>query len=136
MAAVAGAIVAGLAPAHLRGGYLGLFGASWSASALLAPLGGIQLLGRGAAALWLTCGAVANDPGWLIHDWLTRQVAVHDRISHLTALARDPQLQFNVGPVTVELSLMTHHEGARRECGFGWWKRARPRASLASRRRR
>ena len=27
------------------------------------------------------------------------------------ALTKDPQLQFNVGPVTVEFTLMTHHEG-------------------------
>jgi hypothetical protein len=27
------------------------------------------------------------------------------------ALARDPELQFNVGPVTVEFTLVTHHEG-------------------------
>jgi len=27
------------------------------------------------------------------------------------ALAKDPQLQFNTGPVTVEFTLMTHHEG-------------------------
>jgi Trypsin-co-occurring domain 2 len=27
------------------------------------------------------------------------------------AVAKDPQLQFNVGPVTVEFTLMTHHEG-------------------------
>jgi Trypsin-co-occurring domain 2 len=28
------------------------------------------------------------------------------------AVARDPQLQFNVGPVNVEFTLMTHHEGS------------------------
>ncbi len=59
VAAVGGAIVAGLATAHLRGRYLGLFGAAWSTGALLAPLGGTPLLDLGAPTLWLTCGAVA-----------------------------------------------------------------------------
>ena len=30
------------------------------------------------------------------------------------ALAKDPQLQFNVGPVNLEFTLMTHHEGGGR----------------------
>jgi MFS family permease len=60
IAAAGGAIVAGLAPAHLRGRYLGLYGAISSLGALLAPLGGTQLLDVGAPALWLTCGAVAG----------------------------------------------------------------------------
>src|SRR6266542_947636 len=59
VAAVGGAIAAGLATAHLRGRYLGLFGAAWSTGALLAPLGGTPLLDLGAPTLWLTCGAVA-----------------------------------------------------------------------------
>ncbi len=59
-AAAGGAVVASCAPAHLRGRYLGLHGAVCSLGALLAPLGGTQLLGAGAPALWLTCGAVAG----------------------------------------------------------------------------
>ncbi len=59
-AAAGGAVVADLAPAHLRGRYLGLHGAVCSLGALLAPLGGTQLLRAGAPALWLTCGAVAG----------------------------------------------------------------------------
>jgi MFS family permease len=59
LAAAGSALVAGLAPAHLRGRYLGLYGAVSSLGALLAPLAGTQLLGVGAPALWLTCGAVA-----------------------------------------------------------------------------
>jgi len=58
-AAAGGAVAADLAPAHLRGRYLGLHGAVCSLGALLAPLGGTQLLRAGAPALWLTCGAVA-----------------------------------------------------------------------------
>jgi MFS family permease len=54
-----GAVVADLAPVHLRGRYLGLYGAISSLGALLAPLGGTQLLDVGPPALWLTCGAVA-----------------------------------------------------------------------------
>jgi MFS family permease len=59
-AAASGAIVASCAPAHLRGRYLGLYGAVCSLGALLAPLGGTQLLSAGTPALWLTCGAVAG----------------------------------------------------------------------------
>lgn len=59
-AAAGAAVAAGLAPLHLRGRYLGLHGAVCSLGALLAPLGGTQLLAAGAPALWLTCGAVAG----------------------------------------------------------------------------
>ncbi|MGI5168598.1 MDR family MFS transporter [Spirillospora sp. CA-253888] len=53
--AVAQAVVADLAPAHLRGRYAAAFGLSWSGGFLLAPLGGTQLLGVSVPALWLTC---------------------------------------------------------------------------------
>ncbi|MFI6516539.1 MDR family MFS transporter [Spirillospora sp. NPDC050679] len=56
--AVAQAVVADLAPAHLRGRYAAAFGLSWSGGFLLAPLGGTQLLGAGVPVLWLTCLAV------------------------------------------------------------------------------
>lgn len=36
------------------------------------------------------------------------------------ALAKDPDLQFNVGPVSVELTLMTHHEGGGK-AGIRFW---------------
>ena len=36
------------------------------------------------------------------------------------ALAKDPQLQFNVGPVNVEFTLMTHREGGAR-AGIRFW---------------
>jgi MFS family permease len=59
-ASVLQAVVADLAPADLRGRYGGLYGMAWSGGFLLAPLGGTQLLGTGgAAALWLTCAALA-----------------------------------------------------------------------------
>ncbi|MFG1999818.1 MDR family MFS transporter [Spirillospora sp. NPDC048911] len=54
-ASVLQAVVADLAPVHLRGRYSGLYGMAWSGGFLLAPLGGTQLLGIGAPALWLTC---------------------------------------------------------------------------------
>ncbi len=38
----------------------------------------------------------------------------------LAALARDPELQFNVGPVTVELTVMTRYEGGGR-AGVRFW---------------
>ncbi|MEU4573946.1 MDR family MFS transporter [Nonomuraea sp. ATR24] len=58
-AGIAGAIVARLAPAHLRGRYSGLFGFAWSAAAVLAPLLGSWLLEAGGqAALWFTVGGI------------------------------------------------------------------------------
>ncbi len=57
-AGIPGAIVAGLAPAHLRGRYSGLYGFAWSAAALLAPLAGTHLLSYGRATLWLVTGGV------------------------------------------------------------------------------
>ena len=36
------------------------------------------------------------------------------------ALAKDPQLQFNVCPVTVEFTLMTHHEGGGKANAMGF----------------
>jgi predicted MFS family arabinose efflux permease len=57
-AGIPGAIVAGLAPAHLRGRYSGLYGVAWSAAALLAPLAGTHLLSHGRAVLWLVTGGV------------------------------------------------------------------------------
>jgi MFS family permease len=57
-AGMAGAVVATLAPAHLRGRYSGLFGFAWSAGGLLAPLIGTRLLSVGQGTLWMTVGAL------------------------------------------------------------------------------
>jgi MFS family permease len=53
------AIIADLAPDHLRGRYQGLNGAAWSVAALVAPLGGAQLLAHGKIVLWPVCAALA-----------------------------------------------------------------------------
>ncbi|WP_242454218.1 MFS transporter [Bailinhaonella thermotolerans] len=59
-AGIAAAIVAGLAPAHLRGRYMGLFGLTWSLGGLLAPLLGTQILQHAnVPTLWVTCGVLA-----------------------------------------------------------------------------
>ncbi|GAA2168277.1 MDR family MFS transporter [Actinomadura napierensis] len=59
-ASVLQAVVADLAPPHLRGRYSGLYGMAWSGGFLLAPLGGTQLLGAGGPALlWPSCAALA-----------------------------------------------------------------------------
>jgi MFS family permease len=57
-AGTAGAIVADLAPVHLRGRYSGMIGASWALGYLLAPLGGTRLLVLGAPVLWLSCSGL------------------------------------------------------------------------------
>jgi predicted MFS family arabinose efflux permease len=57
-AGLGAAIVAELAPVHMRGRYSGVYGAVWSAAYLAAPLGGTRLLAIGAPVLWLTCGCL------------------------------------------------------------------------------
>ena len=55
-AGLLGAVVAGLAPAHLRGRYMGVFGVSFGIAGALAPLVGTQVLERaGQGALWSAC---------------------------------------------------------------------------------
>ncbi len=54
---VSGAHVAGLAPAEMRGRYMGLFGLSWSSAALVAPLG-LALFDLSPALLWLSSALV------------------------------------------------------------------------------
>lgn len=50
------AVVAGLAPVHLRGRYMGAFGVAYGLAGFLAPLAGTQLLEHGGeAALWSAC---------------------------------------------------------------------------------
>jgi MFS family permease len=51
-----GALVASIAPPHLRGRYMGVFGASYGISAFLAPAVGTQLLAHlSENALWTFC---------------------------------------------------------------------------------
>ena len=57
-AAVSMAIIADLAPPHLRGRYSGFYGTAFSVAALLGPLGGSWLLGHGSWLPWLICAAL------------------------------------------------------------------------------
>lgn len=59
-AAVSGAIVARLAPAHLRGRYAGLYGLAWSSGWLTSSLGGTALLATNPTLLWISCGTLAG----------------------------------------------------------------------------
>ena len=59
LAGVAPAVVAHLAPVHLRGAYQGVYGMAWSGGALLAPLLGPALLeARGPQVLWLSAAGL------------------------------------------------------------------------------
>lgn len=58
-ASVGQAVVADLAPAHLRGRYQGMFGVAWSVASLIAPLGGTALLAHGKFVLWPVCAGLA-----------------------------------------------------------------------------
>lgn len=56
---VSSALVANLAPSHLRGRYMGVYGLNWALALIIAPALGLKLLALNPAALWLGCGAVA-----------------------------------------------------------------------------
>jgi MFS family permease len=56
---VSSAYIADLAPAHLRGRYMGVYSLTWSAALILAPQIGLRLFAISPAALWITCGALA-----------------------------------------------------------------------------
>jgi MFS family permease len=56
---VASAFVSNLAPAHLRGRYMGMYGLSWGAALIIAPGVGLQLLAWNPAVLWAGCGVLA-----------------------------------------------------------------------------
>ena len=53
---VSSAYIAGLAPAHLRGRYMGAYSLTWSAALIFAPQIGLRLFAIGPKVLWLTCG--------------------------------------------------------------------------------
>jgi MFS family permease len=55
---VSAAYVADLAPAHMRGRYMGAFGLTWALGLTVGPSLGMALFHFGAAALWLSCGAL------------------------------------------------------------------------------
>lgn len=54
-APVTSALVAGLAPAHLRGRYQGLLGMSFASASMVGPLLGAAVLERFGAGLWAAC---------------------------------------------------------------------------------
>jgi MFS family permease len=55
---VSTAYVAELAPAHLRGRYMGAYALTWSAALVCAPQLGLRIFGVAPSVLWLTCGAL------------------------------------------------------------------------------
>ena len=56
---VSSAYVAGLAPAHLRGRYMGVYSLTWSGALIIAPQIGLRLFAISPYALWLSCGGLA-----------------------------------------------------------------------------
>jgi MFS family permease len=60
LTSIGSALVADLAPAHLRGRYNGLYGLAWGLGSFTAPLGGTRLLEAGAPVLWYTCAALCG----------------------------------------------------------------------------
>jgi len=55
---VSSAYIADLAPAHLRGRYMGTFAFSWSIALMIGPSAGMALFGVSPFALWTACGVL------------------------------------------------------------------------------
>lgn len=55
---VSAAYVSNLAPAHLRGRYMGVNGLNWALALVIAPGLGLKLLAYNPALLWLGCGVL------------------------------------------------------------------------------
>ena len=55
---VSTAYIADLAPAHLRGRYMGSFAFAWSIALMIGPPAGMALFGVSPFALWMACGAL------------------------------------------------------------------------------
>jgi MFS family permease len=73
-APLVGPIVADLAPVHLRGRYMGVFGMSFSGANMLgAPLGGRMLARLGGSRIWGTCVVLAMASA-AIYLWLGRRL--------------------------------------------------------------
>jgi predicted MFS family arabinose efflux permease len=60
------AVVAALAPADIRGAYMGVFGSTWSIGWALTPFLGLQIRNAyGDATMWMCVGVVAGVLGLL-----------------------------------------------------------------------
>jgi MFS family permease len=59
-APVAGAYLAKLAPAHLRGRYVGLMSATWGLALVLGPLLGTMAFAHSELLLWIGCGVLGT----------------------------------------------------------------------------
>jgi MFS family permease len=55
---IVSAYVADLAPAEMRGRYMGALGLSWAIALLVGPAAGILLFGFSPVALWGVCGVL------------------------------------------------------------------------------
>lgn len=65
---IAVAQIADLAPAHMRGRYMGAFGFTWASALILGPIIGTNLFRYSPAALWLTCFAAAIAAAFVIRS--------------------------------------------------------------------
>ena len=56
---MASAYIANLAPAHMRGRYLGVSALTWSVALIIGPGLGMKLFAHNPAAYWLACGVIS-----------------------------------------------------------------------------
>lgn len=75
-APVSAAYVADLAPEHVRGRYMGLFGFTWSVGLMLGPALGALLYAARPVLLWTLCGVLGLLAGPLVL-WSERQRPLH-----------------------------------------------------------
>jgi MFS family permease len=68
---IGAAFIADLAPANMRGRYMGAFGFTWSVALIFGPGLGLFLLSQSATLLWMSC-AISGVIGALIIRWPTR----------------------------------------------------------------
>ena len=72
------AYIAGLAPANMRGRYMGVYGISWSLTLIFGPALGMHLFAKSATLLWLAC-ACSGVIGAAIIGW---RMGARDQNSH------------------------------------------------------
>lgn len=66
---VAMAYVTHLAPAAMRGRYLGVYGLTWATALTCGPSAGAWVYARNPTALWIGCGLTCVVAAWIMRPW-------------------------------------------------------------------
>jgi MFS family permease len=71
---IAVAQIADLAPAHMRGRYMGAFGFTWAGALVIGPVLGTTLFRLNPAALWIACSAAAFLAAYVIRGSRSQEI--------------------------------------------------------------